>query len=425
MEQHDQTKNKIDVYTCTLPQTHSFCISLYVKAGILYERDGETGITHFLEHIHFRGLGGMPLRALYKRLETIGADFNACTYKEFMYFYITAAPSHFHECAELAAMLLAPLTARESDVRAERKRVQSEIREEAELSSLAYFAEKEVWNGTGLGRLITGTVTGVNHINLQMLRAKKEELFTSDNLFFYVTGCCPAGSVDFLCREIEKYPVGSLSLNRRNTAPKPVGFQGRGAKVIVRTNDCMPGVRFTFDIDFSKYGFAEMDLLHSVMFSGELSRFKMRLSDESGLLYDFDPYFERYKNIGNIYVQYSVIQSRLYDSIAMTAGVFRSMKEKITPEDLSFVLPEYLDNNRMVLDRPQDLNWQMAYDNHIMDYGYKNLDELKNLYLSVTPERLMEIANEIFRPENLVVAIKASKKKTSPDRVREILFRLL
>ena len=56
MEKKRTTENQIDIFYYPNRHTHSFCLSLYIKAGALYESDEDNGITHFLEHILFRNI---------------------------------------------------------------------------------------------------------------------------------------------------------------------------------------------------------------------------------------------------------------------------------------------------------------------------------------------------------------------------------
>jgi predicted Zn-dependent peptidase len=421
MEQKRLTPNGIAVYSYPQPHLHTFCIGLYVKAGLLYEKPEETGITHFLEHVLFRNLGGLPQRRLYEMLEGIGAEFNACTYKEFVYFYITAAPRHFAECAGILSMLLAPLTASASDVAAERRRVQSEIREEDELNSIEHFAKREIWKGTNLSKLITGTITGVEAIGREQLAREKERTFTAENLFFYVTGRHSENDLDALCHLAGIYTVerGECGGNR---TPVPEGFMRRGASVLLRDTADLPRVLFSFDIACAKYSMAELNLLYDLLFSGTLCRFNLRLSEEKGLVYDYDAYLEQYSNIGTLYVEFSVMQSRLNEALGSAAQVFASMRDGIKGSEFALFLPEYTDNHLSTLDRPQRLNWDMAYNNHILGKGYASVEELPGLYKAVTPERLMEIAHEVFRQENLVVAVKADRKKTKEEKIRDIIL---
>jgi predicted Zn-dependent peptidase len=108
MEQRITALNGVNIYYYMQPNTHSICLSLYIKAGTLYE-DTAPGITHFLEHLHFRRLGGRTQKELYYQLESIGGYLGACTYKEFLRFYLTASPQYFSQLVKIASDLLVTL----------------------------------------------------------------------------------------------------------------------------------------------------------------------------------------------------------------------------------------------------------------------------------------------------------------------------
>lgn len=421
MEQRHIAANGIPVYSYSLPHLHSFCIGLYVKAGVLYEQPGQFGITHFLEHVLFRNLGGLSQRELYEKLEGMGASFNACTYKEFVYFYITATARHFRECAGIITMLLQPLRASKGDVAAERRRIQSEIREKDDLHSVERFARQEIWKGTPLTNQIAGSVTGVSAIGLGDLAAEKERSFVARNMFFYVSGSYTGGDLAALIDAAGQYEVDGERNGRGNMAPVPEGFGNRGGAVLFKGGSGYADVLFSFDVEFSRYTLAETNLLYDLIFGGNLCRFNMQLSENRGLIYDYDAYLEQYCNIGTLYVEFSVLQSRLCEALALTVGLFRSMRQQITAGELTHFLPEYTDNCLMALDNPQRLNWDMAYNNHILMKGYTSVEDEPALYRQVTPERLMEIAGEVFVPRNLVAAVKCKRSRGREEKVREII----
>lgn len=424
MELQRTAPNGISVRSYCQPHLHSFCIGLYARAGVLYERPDEAGITHFLEHVLFRNLGGMPQRELYEKLESMGATFDACTYKEFLYFSISAVPRHFDECAAVFARLLAPLSVSSGDVSVERKRVQNEIREDDPLGSFDTFAKRRVWGDRELARPILGTITGVAKIALERLRAAKEEIFRAQNLCFYVTGSFTPANLDRLCERIGAYDVGQGGEERLTAARLPEDFMRRLAAVVIRESSDMPGIYYSFDVDYTRYSMAEIHLLDDLLFRGTLSRFGMQLSEHHGLVYSHDAYIDQYRFGGTLYVKFYVMQSRIYDALKIATAVFRSMKESIQYADLAFHLPMYRDNYDMTFDDPEDLNWHMAYNNFILDNNLKSIEQIKSLYEAVTPARLMDISREIFRPENLVVAIECRRKKIDEERVREILSAL-
>ncbi|MBQ1260811.1 MAG: insulinase family protein, partial [Clostridia bacterium] len=77
-----KTKNGINIYGIKNPAQHGFYISLFLRAGIMYEAADEVGITHFLEHILIRNVNRVMNGRLYETCDRYGIEFNASTYAE-------------------------------------------------------------------------------------------------------------------------------------------------------------------------------------------------------------------------------------------------------------------------------------------------------------------------------------------------------
>ena len=110
MEKKRTTENQIDIFYYPNRHTHSFCLSLYIKAGALYESDEDNGITHFLEHILFRNINHLMEGNLYKEIDRLGLYFNGATYKEFMQLFIIGAPEHFTEAVQFLVKVFEPIS---------------------------------------------------------------------------------------------------------------------------------------------------------------------------------------------------------------------------------------------------------------------------------------------------------------------------
>jgi predicted Zn-dependent peptidase len=309
-------------------------------------------------------------------------------------------------------------------VSVERRRVQNEIREDDPLGSFDYFAKRRVWGDTTLSRPISGTVTGVAKIGLDRLGALKEEAFQSQNLCFYVTGSFTGENLLHLVGQVGLYGIGRGEDVRLTYAPLPQDFMKRDCAVVLQDSRDMPSVYYSFDVDFSRYTMAEAYLLDDIIFRGTLSRLSMALSEDTGLIYSHEAYLDQYRNYGTVYVKFFVMKSKLDEAVRLATGVFRSMKESITEADLALHMPKYSDNYDFTIDDPEDLNWNMAFHNFILGDDLRSIEHIKSLYRAVTPGRLMQMAGEIFRPENLVVAIRAPKNRCKAERMREILSTL-
>ena len=417
-EQVSVTENQVFVYRYANPHLHSFCICLYLRAGSLFETNEQNGISHFFEHVVFKNINRKYNGELYRILDRLGLDFNACTYKEFMQFIITGAFEHFEEAANILTSVFEPLRLSAEEISTERRRIKSELRESDELHSLDYFTQQIVWEGTCLGNTIGGTFANLDRIGKHALIQASSELLSSNNIFFYVTGCYTEKQIHHLIQRIETFPLRQTVPFRKNLAPVPRSFFKRNCHVAVK-NGSYYYVRFSFDVDTSRYTEAEQSLLFDILFAGESCKIYQELSEKTGYVYSFNSHFERYTNLGNLGVDYEVRPADLYTSMEKVIEICRSMKYDLKDE-LDFVKPSYVDNAELMLDEAEDFNWTMAYECHILSETYRTVEERKAAYEKVTIERIMEIAGEIFRMDHLVVTLKAPKDKVDMGRIRGI-----
>lgn len=419
MENRYVTRNGIEIFHDPGRHLHSFCVSLYLRAGSLYETREENGISHFLEHIVIRNINWLMEGELYPYLDRRGLMFNACTYKEFVQFEITGAKKHIREAMRIFAKLFEPIRLPAAEIDIERRRIKAEIREDDEKSSLEFFTNHIVWQGTSLEQPITGINTGLDRMGKRKLQEAHRKLFAAENLFCYVTGCAGEEDIRALAAELEAYPLSREALGRKNLAPVPEGFFQRGGGLAVKkSSDTV--VRFSFDLDTCAYSQAVYTLLYDILFDCENAKVHQALSEQSGCVYSFDPGMEQYGNIGCLYFQYEVQPSRLLESIELAVEVFRGLKQGIRDE-LDYVRPVYIDNGELILDHASNLNWMQAYEGHILGKTSTDLNLRREGYAKVTAEDITAAAREIFRLDNLVVTMKGKQSKKTEQEIRRVL----
>ena len=418
-EQSRVTKNGVTIYDYKNPNINSFYISLFLKAGSMHEE--LPGITHFLEHAAIRNVGAMMDGSLYATLDRHGMEFNASTYSEMVQFYITGAKENFDLAAEIIAKILSPIILSASEIKTERERIKAEIREGDDSTSLSTFSGNIVHEGTSLARTITGTLGGVDKITKTRLEAYRRSVSTGENIFFYVTGNYTEQNLEKLSSEIEKYSLGEGKRNE-NVAPVCKSFGKREGQVHIKNAD-FTMLRFSFDMDMSKMTVAESDLLYDMLLGGYNSRFFIEMSENRGLFYDISGSSERYNNIGTFVFSFEVRGGSVYDAVETTVALLREFKENI-PDESTMMKAGYVTNAKLLYDEPRELNFTFAYDNHIMNAGYKSVEERAERYKAVTPRRIREVAEVIFRPENLTLTLKGNKKKIDTAKLEEIIRKL-
>lgn len=421
MEQCMWTKYGVPVYSYLNPHLHSFCLCMYVKTGSMYETEAENGISHFYEHVVIRNINSLMNGEFYQILDRLGLSFNGATYKEFVQFSISGAVFHWKEAAKMFVKLLEPLVLSEEEIDTERKRIKAEIRECDKKKSIEYQTEKAVWRGTALTRTIAGKKKILDTIGKKELSHYREKLLSKENLFFYVTGKCSKEDLDYLLELLNKKPLYSGAPKRMNLAPVPCTFFKRELKPVI-LNSKETEVSISFDVDTSKYSDAMLSLFYDMLFVGDYCRMYQELSEKTGYIYSYDDRFERYKNIGSIQMSYAVSSGKLLKALGKTLEVFESMKT--SQGNLEYVRAIYVDNGDMALDDAEDFNWNRAYDCHILDEDYPDIELKKQAYMEVSEADMARMAKDIFCPENMVVVIKGNKKKLPVEKIKNMMKKL-
>lgn len=419
MEWNRTCANGIRVFGETNGHLHGFCIGIYTLAGSMYEEERDNGITHLFEHCVFRNLKKRFDRDFYELLTQHGLSFNACTYKEFVYFEISGLPAGLSFAAELIEKMFLPFDLTAEEYRTEKQRIKAEIREASETTTLNYLLNKVAWRGTTLEQIIPGSCGGVERISRKRLAAFREGFLVPGNMLVYLTGKVPDNALHRLLEAVERIPTFDGTL-RDNTAPVPADF-GKRPLTVHKKSDSYHYVAMAFDMDNSRFPAGVRDLLYSVLFEGEDALFYQQLSERAALVYGLDPTLEQYRNISKLSFRFEIARRDIPAALKELMKLFRMLQEG----QFSFenCLQKQLTKWELMRDDPCALNWSMAYENHIL--GAEPVEPEKERfgrYSSITKQDLMEAAGALFRPENMTFAVKGNGKELIGEELLALLI---
>ena len=411
----------IDIYSMTNPALKSFCLSLYIRAGSLFENTTNNGISHLFEHIVFRNLKN-KYENFYELLALHGLDLQGCTYKEFIRFTINGPYDEFDFATDILCSLFDEIKLTSSDFLKEKKRIKAEIREKDERNSLEYFFDNIVWNGSEAEKTVLGYCKNIDGFSIKKINAFRENVLSKNNLFVYVTGNVSQEDKNVLYRKIEKININKQSVSFTNAVTVNKDFFNRKGIVNIK-NDYWHYVKIGFDIDCSKYSGGVYDLIYAVLFKGDAGLVHNYLSEDNPIIYSFESTLEQYDNIGNINFKFEVGKEKIVDAVRIIVSLLNHVKNGQFNFDAN--LKYEMSNSLMELDKPDDLNWSMAYYNHILktdsiDYSNKFYGRFNN----ITKEQIIQAAKEIFQVKNMTVAIKGNKKKINVKHLEDVLKNL-
>ena len=417
MYEQSVSVNGIDIYSMTNPALKSFCLSLYIRAGSLFENTTNNGISHLFEHIVFRNLKN-KYENFYELLALHGLDLQGCTYKEFIRFSINGPHDEFDFAIDILCSLFDEIKLTSTDFLKEKKRIKAEIREKDERASLDYLFNRIVWNGSEAEKTVLGYCKVLDNISLEKLNKFRNECFAQGNCLIYITGNVNEKNIDMLKERINTLDIQKNKCMRNNSVTVNSDFFHRSCTVNVKEN-YWHYVKMGFDVDCSKYSNAVLDLLYEILFKGNKALIHNYLSEENPLIYSYDSTLEQYDNIGNLNFKFEIDKNKIDEAITAIVKLLNDIKSGCFNFEAS--LKAILYYTEMEFDRPDDLNWSMAYYNHILNT--QPIDYSDELYgrFKITKEQVIDAAKEIFQVKNMTVAIKGNKKKINVKHLEDIL----
>ncbi len=410
--------NGIGLYSMTNSAMHKFCIGVYVKAGCVYESDELNGITHLYEHMVFRNVKNRYNTDFYELLTQNGIFFEAGTYREFVYFTISGLPSGISLAAEILSMMFDDIKLSKEDFITEKNRVKAEIRENTEKQTLSYFADCEVWKDTTLENTILGTCKSVDKISQKRLNEYKKQIISKDNLFVYVTGNVNDDSMELIKNTVSKIQISDIELKRNNAVPVPTVFGKRKSDVFIKPAN-YHRVRISVDVDNASCPADVRDIIYSTLFVDENAMIFQEMSENNPMVYSYDSVFEQYSNISSLKLEYEISKKNVKESIETVLNVFERLKKG----DFNFGnnLQKLITQWELVQDNISELNWCLAYENHIMESTPIDYSKDKfGRYANLTKEKVMKYAEKIFVGSNISIAIKGDKKYIDSLNISEL-----
>ena len=195
--------NGLTVLAETIPYAYSVSVCFFVNTGSRDETDVESGVSHFLEHMIFRGSQKRKGEDVSRAFDDMGASNNACTGEDSTMFYASFLPEFLEPVIELWSDVLRPAL-RESDFNSERQVILEELKmyQDEPPYDMDEQARRAYFNGHPLGNPIIGTVDSLNAMTPEIMRNYLNRQYVPNNIVL-----CAAGKVDFdlLTRLAEKY----------------------------------------------------------------------------------------------------------------------------------------------------------------------------------------------------------------------------
>lgn len=413
-------RNNLRIVCVEMPHLHAAELAVYLKVGGRNDPPAKAGLSHFLEHMLFRGTEdfGSSLE-IENAFEAIGGAPNASTDAESTCYYSRIHPDHIRRGMEIfASMLLRPTL---SGVGIEKRIITEEAREDLNEQGQEInpdtIASRLLWPRHPLGRPTIGTLDSIAGITREDLRSHLLGFYRPGNTVVVVSG--PVRS-----HEVFAAAEGVFGGWRDSTVPaaRPViSRPGAPRTCFVHDSDSQMNLQLAFlGMPRGDARFTPLRLLRRLLAGGGGSRLYLKLREELGIVYSVEAAIGAYDETGCLAVDLSTAPETLVQAIEVTfQALVRIATEPVPEGELERVRQSYIFDLEFSRDSAYEMGGRYGWGELMR--VVRSIEEDQHEARSATAQDIRETARALFAAENLRLVAVGPWKNGMRKAVRELV----
>ncbi|MBI2601045.1 insulinase family protein [Candidatus Daviesbacteria bacterium] len=419
MHQIKQLKNGLNLITVDLPELKSVTTLLAVGAGSRYETKNINGISHFLEHMFFKGSRKYPTaEQIATLIDGIGAANNAATDKEVTYYWIKSAAKHLELSTDVLSSMVKESLLAEDEIEKEKGVIIEELRMRRDNPAILVWEQYEQlqFGDQPLGWDIGGDEKTILSMKRTDFTKYIDSLYSPKNMVLVYVGKLPK-DIESLA---EQYFSGLPSLSQFKLTPFKKLKQTK-PKVGVYFKDT-DQVNLIFGVE----GYDRDDdrryaakILSAILGEGMSSRLFIQVREKRGLAYRISAGHEPYIDTGAFVVFAGLKLEKVDEGLeVIKAELERVAAENVLEEELKKA--KEMIRGRLALSM-ESTNFLAEFfgTNFVLDRKVKTFEEILKKLDAVTIQDVRKVAEELFKKEKYNLQIVGPFK--SPDKFAKIL----
>jgi predicted Zn-dependent peptidase len=396
--------NGIRVVTCEMPHAQSATFGIWTAVGGRHEPERLTGISHFIEHMLFKGTRRRSARQIGQEVEAVGGYLNASTTHDHTVYYGAAPGDHFNRLsAVLCDIYLEPRFAvadikREGGVIAEE--IQMYLDEPSDLVQELLW--EDLWPKNALGRALTGTLKSIASFKRDDFLAYRAAHYQTGNTVVSAAGCVKH---DEVLKRVESL-LGALPVGRRSRIVKPPKLPAKTRVRIIHRETQQVHVAFAVPCCSLHSEDRYATALLNVLLGGNMSsRLFQELREKRGLCYTVSSNVSQYEDAGVINFYIGLDARNLEKALRLLAREFKRLREEpVGAAELKRAKEFAIGSSRMSLERTSAQNSRIGYSTvfygHVMD-----AEESHTRLRAATAGELQRVARESLRPQCMTMTV--------------------
>lgn len=398
-------KNGLEVILAPLKSSEAVTVLFLVKTGSKYEKKDENGISHFLEHMIFKGTIKRPSTfAISETLDKAGGLYNAFTGKEYTGFYIKLTHSHLELALDVLSDMLLNSRFRQEDVEKERNVILEEIKlyQDTPTAYVGELFEKLLYGDTPAGRDIIGTEKNVSGFSSGNIKDYFSSHYSSKNSLLVIAGKMKEKeTINLVKNYFLPFSKKAIPKKEKVMESQKNPAVSKFKKNTDQTHLCL-GVRSFGMFNEKKYALA---LLDSVLGGGMSSRLFINIRERQGLAYYIKSHQELYSDSGYFMVQAGIAHQNIKKVVKLIINELKSLKEITIKEKEVKKAREHIKGVTLLGLETSDAIASFLGQQKLLKGKIEMTEQLFKKLDQIGAKELKQIAELIFSPQSLNLAL--------------------
>ncbi|MBI1974587.1 MAG: insulinase family protein [Candidatus Zambryskibacteria bacterium] len=405
--------NGLRIITVSTKGNPSVMVMVSVETGSNYETKAENGLSHFLEHMCFKGTVKRPKASdIAQELDNLGAENNALTYNEWTSYYAKAAKKHFLKLFEIVSDLYLNPTLPAKDLEIERGVILQELNMYEDLPQRKVWdvLYKLLYGDTPAGRAIIGPKGNIKGFSRKNFVDYREKHYVASKTIITVAGDFDEKEV---LKETNKYFSKVKSAKRLNKLPVKHKQNKPALLVEQKKTDQTHMVIALHAFGAKDRRLPALNMIAEILGQGMSSRLFHRLRDEMGACYYVKAFTDVYTDHGLLAITVGVDPSRTTEVVkAVLDECDKLCRFAVSESELNKAKEHYVGHLFMDLETTDSMA-TFYIEQEIHTTMLKSPQEIEKEVRKVTSQDVMKIAKGIFRNANLNLAIVGNISNSS------------
>ena len=395
--------NGLIVLTERMEHLRSVAMGVWIKSGSRCEAPEINGISHFVEHMVFKGTRSRSAQHIAREMDSIGGNLDAFTGKETICFNVKSLADHVPIALDVLADLVLNPTFASTEIERERSVILEEIKIDEDNPDVLVHElfTQNFWKDHPLGKPILGTTQTVGRLDQQKLFDFHTGIFRAGNMVFSAAGDLEHDQfVEAVTQKFAPLLPGEPAYESQTPqASARILLQNKKALEQVQLCLGVPAPRITDDNRFATL------ILNTVLGGGMSSRLFQTIREERGMAYAIYSDLSPYSDTGSLCVYAGTSAGKALEVVDLVMAEFRNLKEvPLSDEELKRGKDQLRGNILMGLESSNSRMANLARQ-EMYFHKFFTADEIIARIETVTAEHIQTMAQRLFVPDRIAITL--------------------